>query len=217
MSQHDNIVPESLKKPDVPGRRVAPQQALQRLQEGNARYKRGEIRARDYSVGRAEREAKQYPFAAVLSCADSRVAPELAFDQGPGDVFVVRLAGNFVNTDGLASVEYAVEFLKVGLIVVMGHTHCGAVDAAIKVIKEGVELPGALPCLVENIKPIMRRVLEEDEDDQLNRGIRSNVRENVKRLREDMAIVGHYVKTGEVEVVGAVYDLASGHIEFLDD
>lgn len=216
MTEYDHV-PEEFKPDDLPEHRIDPARALQRLKDGNARYRAGEMTARDYSVGRAEREAKQFPFAAVLSCADSRVAPELAFDQGPGDVFVVRLAGNFVNTDGLASLEYAVEFLNVGLVVVMGHTHCGAVDAAIKVLKEGAELPGALPCLVESIKPVMRRVLEEAPDDQLNRGIRSNVRENVRRLREDDALIAARVASGEIAIVGAVYDLASGQIEFLED
>lgn len=210
-------IDKKFKHKDLPSGRIDPATALTRLKDGNARYVAGEMSARDFSVGRAEREAKQFPFAAVLSCADSRVAPELAYDQGPGDLFVVRLAGNFVNTDGLASLEYATEFLNVGLIVVMGHTHCGAVDAAIKVLKENAELPGALPCLIESIKPVMRRVLEEAPDDQLNRGIRSNVRENVKRLREDDALIGKRVAAGEVGVIGAVYDLASGRVEFLDE
>jgi carbonic anhydrase len=91
--------------------------------------------------------------AAILSCADSRVSPELLFDQGPGDLFVVRLAGNFVDDDGLASLEYAVKFLGAPLLMVLGHSNCGAVDAAIKVVKEGAELPGHLPELVDSIKP----------------------------------------------------------------
>lgn len=214
---HLDSIPEKFKSDALPPQRMRPAEALAKLREGNARYAKGESSARDYHVGRAEREAKQFPFAAILSCADSRVAPELAFDQGPGELFVVRLAGNFVNSDGLASVEYAVEFLNVGLVVVMGHSNCGAIDAAIKVIKDGAELPGSLPCLVENIKPIMRRVLEEDEEDQLNRGIRSNVRENVKRLRENDPLLAKRVQAGDIAVVGAVYDLASGNIEFLED
>jgi carbonic anhydrase len=107
---------------------------------------------RDFSAGRAERTKSQYPISAVLSCADSRVAPEFAFDQGPGDLFVVRLAGNFANDDGLASLEYAVKFLGVPLVMVLGHSNCGAIGAAIKVVDDNAELPGHLPGLVQSIK-----------------------------------------------------------------
>ncbi len=89
----------------------------------------------------------------MLSCSDSRVAPELVFDQGPGDVFVVRLAGNFLDDDGFASLEYAVKFLGAPLVMVLGHTNCGAIAAAIKVVMERVELPGHLPGLIKSIKP----------------------------------------------------------------
>src|SRR3712207_3984048 len=105
------------------------------------------------SAGRVARAAVQYPFAAILSCADSRVSPELAFDQGPGELFVVRLAGNFVNDDGLASLEYGTRFLGVPLVMILGHSNCGAVSATIKVLQEGAALPGHLPELVNSIKP----------------------------------------------------------------
>src|SRR5512138_2942243 len=116
--------------------------ALQRLIDGNARYAANDPNERDFSSGRAARAAAQYPIAAILSCADSRVAPELVFDQGPGDLFVVRVAGNVVNTDLLASLEYGVEFLGIPLIMVLGHSGCGAVDAAIEVLKKDAKLPG---------------------------------------------------------------------------
>ena len=102
---------------------------------------------RDPSAGRIARAAAQYPFAAIVSCADSRVVPEFAFDQGPGELFVVRVAGNVVDDDGLATLEYGVKALGVPLIVVLGHSGCGAVAATIKVVKEGVTLPGHLPGL----------------------------------------------------------------------
>ena len=108
---------------------------------------------KDFSIGRAERAGAQYPIVAMLSCSDSRVSPELLFDQGPGDVFVVRVAGNFVNPDGLASFEYAVKFLGAPLLMVLGHTNCGAVSAAVKVVTERAELPGHLPELIKSIEP----------------------------------------------------------------
>jgi carbonic anhydrase len=118
------------------------QEALRSLVTGNARYVANAPRVRDFSAGRAARVEIQAPFAAILSCADSRVAPELVFDGDPGDLFVVRLAGNVVNPDVLASLEYTVALLRTPLIVVLGHSGCGAVDAAIKVAKHGAELPG---------------------------------------------------------------------------
>lgn len=137
----------------APQNAISPDEALKRLMDGNARYAANTSANKDYSAGRAARTTAQYPFAAILSCADSRVAPELAFDQAPGDLFVVRVAGNFVNDDGLASLEYTVKFLNTPLVMVLGHTNCGAVDAAIKVLKDKVTLPGHLPQLIHEIKP----------------------------------------------------------------
>lgn len=108
---------------------ISPDAALERLMAGNARYAANAMQRQDFSAGRAARVTAQFPIAAILSCSDSRVAPELAFDQGPGDLFIVRLAGNFVDDDGLASLEYAVKFLGVPLLMVLGHTNCGAVAA----------------------------------------------------------------------------------------
>ncbi len=105
---------------------ISPDAALQRLMQGNERYAANAPDHKDYSAGRAARVSAQFPIAAILSCADSRVSSELAFDQGPGDLFVVRLAGNFLDDDGLASLEYAVRFLDVPLLMVLGHSNCGA-------------------------------------------------------------------------------------------
>lgn len=208
-------VPDQVKADDAPKTRANPDAALKRLQEGNARYAANAPSVRDYSAGRAERAAAQYPFAAVLSCADSRVAPELAFDQGPGDLFVVRLAGNFVNTDGLASLEYGVEFLGVSLILVLGHTHCGAVDAAIKVLDQQVELPGQLPCLIESIKPAVAPLMGQPTQDLLLAATIANVRANVKRLEEAGPILAARVTGGDIRVVGGYYDLHTGKVELV--
>lgn len=138
---------------EPPPNAIPPSQALDRLMQCNARYVAGETECKDYSIGRAERAGAQYSLVAVLSCSDSRVSPELLFEQGPGDIFVVRVAGNFVNTDGLASMEYAAKVLGVPLLMVLGHSNCGAVAAAVKVVTEHAELPGHLPELVESIEP----------------------------------------------------------------
>ncbi len=190
-------------------------EALKRIMDGNARYAANTTRNKDLSAGRAARAAAQFPIAAILSCANSRLAPELAFDQGPGELFVVRLAGNFVNDDGLASIEYGVKYLGVPLIVVLGHSNCGAVSAAIKFVKEGAALPGHLPALVNSIKPAVDAAMARKPADLLADATAENVRLNVKRLTAAAPIVDGMVKDGKVKVVGGVYDIATGKVALL--
>ncbi len=195
----------------APPNAISPDAALARLMEGNQRYVANTPQVKDFSAGRAARAQGQYPFVGLVSCADSRVAPELAFDQGPGDVFVVRLAGNFVNDDGLASLEYGVKVLGIPLLMVLGHSHCGAVDAAIKVVKDRIELPGHLPQLINAIKPAVEASAGEP-GNALDNAIAANVRLNVKRLVEAKPILAEAVSAGKLKVVGAVYDIATGKV-----
>ncbi|EON11254.1 carbonic anhydrase [Pandoraea sp. SD6-2] len=195
---------------------IAPDAALARLMEGNARYVANAPLNKDYSAGRAARVTAQYPIAAIVSCADARVAPELAFDQGPGDLFVVRVAGNFVNDDGLASLEYGVKFLSVPLVMVLGHTNCGAVSATVKMIQENAVMPGHLGDLVRSIKPAVLAARHDGgEGDLAARATIENVRINAGRLTVSKPILGRYVKDGRVKVVGAMYDLATGKVSLL--
>lgn len=194
-----------------PPNAISPDAALARLMEGNARYVANTPQAKDFSVTRAARAQSQYPFVGLLSCADSRIAPEFAFDQGPGEVFVVRVAGNFVNDDGLASFEYGVKVLGIPLLMVLGHSNCGAVDAAIKVVKDGITLPGHLPSLIEAIKPAVAASSGEP-GNALDNAITANVRLNVKRLAEATPILAEAVSAGRVKVVGAVYDIGTGKV-----
>ncbi|MCI0467356.1 MAG: carbonic anhydrase [Beijerinckiaceae bacterium] len=186
--------------------------ALQRLLEGNARYAANKPQHKDFSAGRAERAKAQYPIAAVLSCSDSRVAPEFAFDQGPGDLFVVRLAGNFANDDGLASLEYAVKFLGVPLVMVLGHSNCGAVKAAIEEIEENAVLPGHLPGLVQTIKPAVEAAKLKAPGDLLDASIRENVALNVTRLNTAQPLLASFAESAKVKIVGGIYELATGKI-----
>jgi carbonic anhydrase len=195
---------------------ISPADALARLLQGNNRYVANVPVHKDYSAGRAARVTAQYPIAAVVGCSDSRVSPELAFDQGEGDLFVVRVAGNFVNDDGLASLEYAVKFLGVPLILVLGHTHCGAVSATVKAIREHTVLPGHLPELVKAIKPAVEIARTNSHGDLVADAIIENVRLNVNRLRVSKPLIGEYVRTGKVQVVGAIYDLATGKVGAVD-
>ncbi|WP_127091481.1 carbonic anhydrase [Aquabacter cavernae] len=194
---------------------IAPDAALKRLMEGNARYVANTPNQKDMSAGRAARASAQFPFAAILSCADSRVAPELAFDEGPGELFVVRLAGNFVNTDGLASLEFGAKILGTPLIMVLGHSNCGAVDAAINVLKDNAKLPGHLPDLVKSIKPAVEKAKAQKPANLLDASIAANVVLNVQRLKTARPILSKMVADGKVQVVGAVYDLSTGKVNLL--
>ena len=191
---------------------ISPDEALKRVMDGNARYASNMPTNKDFSAGRAARALAQHPIAAILSCADSRVAPELAFDQGPGELFVVRLAGNFVNDDGIASIEYGVRFLGVSLVVVLGHSGCGAVDAAIKVLKDEAQLPGHLPELVNSIKPAVEAAKQKNPPDLLAEATVENVRLSMRRLASADPIMSSVVKDGKVKVVGGVYDIRSGMV-----
>ncbi|MFM7085052.1 MAG: carbonic anhydrase [Hyphomicrobium sp.] len=196
-------------------KKVSSEEALNRLMNGNKRYANNLSEQKDYSVGRAERVLGQYPIAAILSCSDSRVSPEILFDQGQGDLFVVRLAGNFVDDDGLASLEYAVQFLGVPLIFVLGHTNCGAVGAAIKVVKENTQLPGNLPELIKSLKPAVLKAQKQDPENLLRATTEENVRINVQRLYGDEPIISKALSDKSITVVGGIYDLATGVVQII--
>ena len=167
----------------------------------------------DYGPERAELALSQHPFAIVLSCADSRVSPELAFDQSRGRLFVIRLAGNFVDDNGLASAEYGTAVLGASLIVVLGHSECGAIKATIDVITKNKELPGHLPTLVSYLKPPVEQALKQG--GSLEAAIRQNVATNVEKLKTAGPVIAPLVEEKKVEVVGALYDLRRGRVEFL--
>jgi carbonic anhydrase len=194
---------------------LTPDEALARLKKGNERYVSGDMRRHDFATEREALAGGQNPFAGILGCADSRIAPEYAFDSGRGDLFVVRLAGNFADDSGIASLEYAVKFLGTPLLVVLGHDQCGAVDATIKVVRDGAELPGHLPDLVDHLKPAVKAAMASGADDLLARAIRENVRLNVERLKTVSPILSDYAARGKIRVVGGVYKLKDGRIDWL--
>lgn len=196
----------------APQNAISPAAALQRLRAGNARYASNQIDAKDFSSGRAARAKAQYPIAAILSCADSRVAPELVFDQGPGDLFVVRVAGNYLSGDSLASLEYAVGVLKVPLIMVLGHTECGAVKATVAEIKDPHPLPGHIWDIVDAVRPGIETAVKAGGDNVVENAIGANVDYNVARIASAQPVVSEAVKSGSVNVVGGVYELATGKV-----
>ena len=190
---------------------MTPAAALARLEEGNRRFVANATRQRDWSAKVVATASGQFPFAAVLGCMDSRVPIEVAFDQGIGDVFGVRIAGNVVNSDELGSLEYAV---SVGsrLIVVLGHTSCGAVKGAI----DGVEL-GNLTGLLEKIQPAVAAAgCSDAKDDRcVSEVAEENVRLALAKIREGSPYLREHIDSGRVGLVGAIYDVATGKVAFL--
>ncbi|HEX3939558.1 MAG TPA: carbonic anhydrase [Xanthobacteraceae bacterium] len=202
------------KAPPKPQNVVSPDAALHRLMEGNARYVRGETRRHDFHHEREALSKGQNPFAAILSCADSRIAPELCFDTARGDLFVCRIAGNFASDEMIASLEYAVQVLNTPLILVLGHEACGAVDATIKSVKDGTTLPGHLPSLVAAIRPAVEAA-QGQPGDLLENAIRQNVKLNVDKLKSATPILKSFVDDNKIKVTGGIYALRTGRVEYL--
>jgi carbonic anhydrase len=202
------------KAPPKPENVVSPDAALQRLMEGNARYVRGETRRHDFRHEREALSKGQNPFAAILSCADSRIAPELCFDTARGDLFVCRIAGNFASDEMIASLEYAVQVLNTPLIMVLGHEACGAVDATIKSVKDGTTLPGHLPSLVAAIRPAVEAA-QGQPGDLLENAIHQNVKLNVDKLKAAAPILKSFADDNKIKVTGGVYALRTGRVELL--
>lgn len=194
---------------------IPPEKALDRLMQGNARYLAGEFNERDYFADRAASAAAQYPIVGVLACADSRVPPEIIFDQGPGEVFVVRDAGNVVSNYGLASLEFSVAVLGVPLLLVLGHSSCGAVAAALQSSRERSKLPGHLPELVEAIQPAVNEAHGKHPSDLLAATINENVRLGMRELKSRSKVIGDAMASGKVGIRGGVYDLATGTVKLI--
>jgi carbonic anhydrase len=200
--------------PPKPQNVVSPDAALDRLMKGNHRYVAGTMRRHDFIAERAALAGGQNPFAGILSCADSRIGPEYAFDTGRGDVFVCRVAGNFANPDTIASFEYAVAVLNTPLILVLGHQACGAVDSTIKQLKNGASFPGHIPSLTEALTPAVQAV-ENQPGDLLTNAIKQNVVLTIQKLQTAEPILSEAINQKKLKVVGGVYDLKTGKVELV--
>lgn len=197
---------------------LTPDEVFTQLKAGNDRFVEGRLTARDY-VAQAEATASgQYPKAAVLSCLDSRVPPEIIFDQGIGDLFVGRVAGNFENRDMLGSLEFATAAAGTPLIVVLGHTQCGAIKGAVA----GVELGNLTAMLRENLDEVLETVREiqaaadPETDAVVQAAIEENVRLTISDILADSEVISGLVESGDVGIVGGFYDLATGRVTWLD-
>lgn len=193
-------------------------QARLELQQGNQRCVDGSsAHGHDQERWRERFLVKQKPFATILGCSDSRVAPELLFDQGFGELFVIRVAGNIVDPDVVGSIQYAVEHLDNKLIVVLGHQNCGAVTAALSPPAQTSGEPQELAELLNRIRPAIASVDRQQQHEQrIAAAVDANARASVKQLRE-VPSIAKAIKEKNVEVVGAVYHIDSGKITFLDE
>jgi carbonic anhydrase len=200
------------KAPPKPQNVLSPDASLERLLKGNTRYVDGVSLRHDFKHEREALAGGQNPYAAILSCADSRIAPEYAFDSGRGDLFVCRVAGNFANAESVASLEYAV--LAVPLILVLGHDSCGAIDAAIKSLKDNTTLPGHMPSLVSGVAPAVKAVSQQG-GDTLGLAIRQNVVDTIANLKSATPILSAAVEQRKLRVVGGVYGLKDGKVKMV--
>ena len=199
----------ALTRGDAPST-VNADEALRLLQAGNQRYVAGKLNsvtAEEMARRRAELVQGQKPFAVVVCCSDSRVGPEIVFDQELGNIFVVRTAGEVLDAPGIGSIEYAVAHLGSPLVLVLGHEHCGAVAAAVAEAKE----PGHIAAILKAIQPAVART-RGLKGDPVENAVRANVQDIVARLRATGPILATKVKTGALKVVGATFSLSTGNV-----
>ncbi|MGB1729761.1 MAG: carbonic anhydrase family protein [Crocinitomicaceae bacterium] len=189
---------------------ISPDRAIEMLKEGNQRFLNKNETERDLHVQVNQTSGGQFPYAAVLSCIDSRVPVELTFDQGIGDIFSARVAGNIINEDILGSIEYACGVAGSKAILVLGHTKCGAVTAAC----QGVEL-GNITALLSKVKPAIKEVQERTGQLEVEEVTKSNVNQSIQEIREKSALLADLEKEGKIKIVGAVYHVEDGRVTFL--
>ncbi len=198
------------------------EQALQRLREGNQRFVAGEMSLVQRAQDRSELVAEQRPSAIILGCSDSRVPAELVFDQGLGELFVIRVAGNIVAPSQVGSVEFAAEQFGTRLVVVLGHSGCGAVAATLASLDQKAgEVPNPnLRAIVERIRPSVQGFVEQGNalttEQRLHHAVRANIRHSADHLRNGSPILERLIAEQQLRVVGAEYNLATGMVDFFD-
>ncbi|MGV1050259.1 MAG: carbonic anhydrase, partial [Solirubrobacterales bacterium] len=194
-----------------------PTEAVRLLQAGNKRYRQGKLQLRDYSPVGERRAAEQKPFAAIITCADSRISPELVFDVERGNLFVSRIAGNSIDTGTLGSSEYAVAVLGVKVIVVLGHSDCGAVKSAIEVVVDGKSYPasryGAIGDVIDHLLPTVRSLPPDER--HLARCVPANAIAQAGEIASPGPIIAPAIAAGALRVVAAVYNIANGAVSIV--
>ena len=189
---------------------ISPNRAVEMLKEGNQRFLEKNEQDRDLHLQVSQTSSGQFPYAVVLSCIDSRVPVELVLDQGVGDIFSARVAGNIINEDILGSIEYACGVAGSKAILVLGHSKCGAVTAACK----GVEL-GNITALLSKVKPAIANIKQRDGEVEVEEVTKANVHQSIKEIREKSSILADLETEGKIKIVGAVYHVEDGRISYL--
>ena len=203
---------------------VSAQEALERLRAGNRRFAAG-ARSHDAQLSHARRveiEKQQQPFAIILGCSDSRVPAELVFDQGLGDLFVIRVAGNIVAPSQVGSIEFAAERFGSRLVVVLGHTQCGAIQATLEHLRDPNDIRSEnLRSIVDRVRPSVEKLLSSetgnDPDALVRQAVRANVEGSVNHLRHGSEILERLIRDEGLRVIGSEYSLETGVVEFFDD
>lgn len=201
---------------------VTAREALRRLRDGNRRFVEGDRSLDTFATQarRAELVSNQTPIAVILGCSDSRVPVEIVFNQGLGDLFVIRVAGNIVAPSQVGSVEFAAERLGVRLVVVLGHTSCGAVRATLEDLQQSRAQPWNVSSIVARIRPSVESLLatdlKHDPDALVDQAVRANVRVSANQLRHGSEVLERLSRTSGLAVVGAEYSLKSGEVDFFD-
>jgi carbonic anhydrase len=195
---------------------VTPDQAEKLIKEGGQRFIKAYCGKTPKQGNKclADVAMRQAPFAVVVACSDSRVPPELLFDRGLGDLFIIRLAGNIIDDAALGSIEYAVDHLGVPLVIVMGHKRCGAVQATVQALEKNEKVPGHLPALVDAIKPAVEQVKDQP-GDKVDNAVKANVKLITDKLKASEPIVAPAVKAGKVKVLGAYFNLDDGKVSYI--
>lgn len=196
--------------------RPLPDEALSRLIEGNKRYIAGIDSPDSFKFQDPAIKHQQYPYACILGCADSRVSPEHTFDESHGSLFVTRIAGNFVTPEILASLEYGTAVLGASIIMVLGHSGCGAVNAAIESVESNAVFDGHIGQLINNLTPSVEQVRHHDYEHWQHRAVTHNVATNVSILKSSEPILKKRIEDGLLKVVGAVYNLESGVVSIIE-
>lgn len=193
---------------------IHPDEALQRLKAGNERFITGNVREKHFQKEIEATSLFQDPHTIILTCADSRVAPEIIFDKSIGELFVIRVAGNVINPSILGSIEYAVKFLKASYLLIMGHTSCGAISAVIN----GGKFSPAIKSIVDKINPAYNKVkgMNLPEDEIINKTIIENVYQQIQFASNNSDILIEHLNSGKFKIGGAVYDIANGRVNFFD-
>ena len=201
---------------------ISARDALQRLRDGNARFVQEVTGGGPASLHpkRTELPTIQEPSAIILGCSDARVPAEIVFDQGLGDLFVIRVAGNVVASSQVGSVEFAVERFGTRLVVVLGHSQCGAIQATLEALQGGGAQSRGLRSIVDRVRPSVETLLETDlKHDRpalVHHSVRANIRMSVHQLRYGSEILEHHLQANGLMVVGAEYSLETGHVDFFD-